>query len=114
MSGFNIRLTQDVFEYMKKKKKKGALMVIDFRQAFDTIEFDFIDECLSKFNFGKDFCKWIGLMYKNVKSSVLVNGWKTKSFELSRGIRQGCPLSALLFIMAVEIMADRIRNNNQI
>ena len=89
-------------------------MVIDFRQAFDTIEFDFIDECVSKFNFGKDFCKWIGLMYKNVKSSVLVNGWKTKSFELSRGIRQGCPLSALLFIMAVEIMADRIRNNNQI
>ena len=53
-------------------------------------------------------------MYENVESSVLVNGWRTKHFKLGRGIRQGCPLSALLFVLAVEIMADRIRKNDRI
>ena len=114
MSGFNIRLTQDIFEYMHRKKKKGAVMTIDFRQAFDTIEFEFIEECLNNFNFGGDFCNWIKLMYTDVNSSVLINGWKTKTFEIGRGIRQGCPLSAMLFILAVEVLADRIRKNDRI
>ena len=114
MSGFNIRLTQDIFEYMHRKKKKGAVMTIDFRQAFDTIEFEFIEECLNNFNFGGDFCNWIKLMYTDVNSSVLINGWKTKTFEIGRGIRQGCPLSAMLFILAVEVLTDRIRKNDRI
>ena len=89
-------------------------MTIDFRQEFDTIEFEFIEECLNNFNFGGDFCNWIKLMYTDVNSSVLINGWKTKTFELGRGIRQGCPLSAMLFILAVEVLADRIRKNDRI
>ena len=38
----------------------------------------------------------------------------SRSFEVSRGIRQGCPISALLYIIAAEIMAENIRNNNNI
>ena len=89
-------------------------MTIDFRHAFYTVEFEFIEECLNHFNFGGDFCNLIKLMYTDVNSSVLINGWKTKTFELGRGIRQGCPLSAMLFILAVEILADRIRKNDRI
>ena len=42
------------------------------------------------------------------------NGWIWEIFKNSRGIRQGCPLSALLFVLSVEIMALRIRNNKDI
>jgi hypothetical protein len=42
------------------------------------------------------------------------NGWISEIFKNSRGIRQGCPLSALLFVLSVEIMALRIRNNKDI
>ena len=42
------------------------------------------------------------------------NGWISEIFQNSRGIRQGCPLSALLFVLSVEIMALRIRNNKDI
>jgi hypothetical protein len=42
------------------------------------------------------------------------NGWISEIFKNSRGIRQGSPLSALLFVLSVEIMALRIRNNKDI
>ena len=42
------------------------------------------------------------------------NGWISEIFKNSRGKRQGCPLSALLFVLSVEIMALRIRNNKDI
>jgi hypothetical protein len=42
------------------------------------------------------------------------NGWISEIFKNSRGIRQICPLSALLFVLSVEIMALRIRNNKDI
>ena len=43
-----------------------------------------------------------------------MNGWKSKTFQISRGIRQGCPLSAMLFILVVEILAQRLRINDNI
>ena len=42
------------------------------------------------------------------------NGWVSGMFQNSRGIRQGCPLSALLFVISVEIMAIRLRNNKNL
>ena len=82
--------------------------------TIDTIEFEFIEECLNNVSFGGDFCNWIKWLYTHVNSSVMINGWKTKTFELGRGIRQGFPLSVMLFILAVEVLADRIRKNDRI
>jgi hypothetical protein len=42
------------------------------------------------------------------------NGWVSEMFKNTRGIRQGCPLSALLFVLSVEIMASRLRSNKDI
>ena len=54
------------------------------------------------------------MLYKQPKNSIINNGWVSSSFDISRGIRQGCPISALLYIIAAEIMAENIRNNNNI
>ena len=57
---------------------------------------------------------WIKILYTNVSSCVINNGFASAFFMLSKGIRQGCPLSALLFIITVEILAIEIRNNKNI
>ena len=87
-------------------------MMVDFTKAFDVIDMLFVSNCLEKLNFGPSFRKWVEVLYTSISSSVIVNGWISETFPVKRGIRQGCPLSALLFILAAEFMANRVRKNN--
>ena len=66
------------------------------------------------FNFGENFIKWIKLLYNNIFSCVSNNGYLSNYFTLSRGIRQGCPISALLFILVAEILAVKLRADSRI
>jgi hypothetical protein len=112
--GENIRTVIDILEYTSLKYNPGILLFIDFEKAFDTISWSFLSKTLKFFNFGAIFQQWIKLMYNNISSCILNNGHSTSFFQIKRGVRQGCPLSALLFILVAEILALNIRNNNEI
>ncbi len=53
-------------------------------------------------------------MFNNIESAVLNNGPTGNYFKLERGVRQGCPLSAYLFILAIKVLANKIRNDPDI
>ena len=61
--------------------------------------------------FGESFVNWVRLFYTNVQSAVNVNGYLSSFFSLSRGVRQGCPLSPLLYVLVSEVLAVNIRAN---
>ena len=110
--GQNIRTLLDIIEYAKKHNKPGILLFLDFEKAFDSINWKFIDKCLIKFGFKEDFCKWIKIIYKDPKAFLKVNGFISESILIGRGIRQGCPLSSLLFIICTEFMALNLKQDN--
>jgi len=110
--GQNARLISDIFEYCEKYNIKGAIINLDFEKAFDRLEWNFLFKTLCKFNFGCNFIKWIQILYRDPKIIIKNNGWMSKSLSISRGIRQGCPVSSLLFILAIEIMSVTIRKFN--
>ena len=87
---------------------------LDFQKVFDTIEWNFIQNAIAFFNFGESIQRWIQTFYSNIQSSVLSNGLSTNYFALSRGVRQGCPLSPFLFVLAVELLACKIRQDKEI
>ena len=64
--------------------------------------------------FGACFVGWVDLFYSGVKSAVKVNGYLTQFFKLSRGVRQGCPLSPLLYVLYAEVLACSFRANPRI
>jgi hypothetical protein len=101
--GNNIRLVLDIFDFCDLENKGGALIMLDYQKAFDTVEWNFLYHTLLKFNLGKDFIRWVKILYENPTFSVKNNGWISKKVKMSRGVRQGCPLSALLFIIVVEV-----------
>ena len=99
---YNARLIQDIIDYSNFNNIEGAVIFADFQKAFDTLEWNFIDASLKHYGFKNNFRKWISVMYGDPYLTILVNGWLTKDIKPSRGIRQGCPISALLFILSIE------------
>ena len=107
--GENLRLISDVIDYCDMDNIEGILMAIDYRNAFDSVEHDFIIHSLKCFNFGPDFISWVRLLYNNVTLTVKNNGHTSRWFSCSRGTFQGSPLSGLLFNLVAEILAIKIR-----
>ncbi len=68
---------------------------------------------LKAVNFGEQFIEYVKTMYKNIASTVLNNGNTGTMFMLQRRVRQGCPLSAFLFITVLENLANKIRNDKK-
>lgn len=107
--GENIRTIADIIECTRLSNIPGMIALIDFEKAFDSIEWDFLFDTLKLFNFGEDFIRWIKILYTDITACTTNNGYNSKFFVLSRSIRQGCPISALLFILVAETLAIKIR-----
>ena len=112
--GNSARVILDVIDYCDKFNEEAVLLCLDFEKAFDSLEWDFLHKVLEKFNFGPYFCKWMKILYTNPALMFKNNGWISKKIFPTRGIRQGCPISALLFIIVVEVLAIKIRSSNDI
>ncbi|RUA07247.1 MAG: hypothetical protein DSY43_00290 [Gammaproteobacteria bacterium] len=112
--GENIRLISDMLYYTLQQNIPGAAIFVDFRKAFDSIEWSFIFDVLEQFNFGPQLISWVKVFYTDISSCVINNGFASECFPLHRGVRQGCPLSGPLFVLAVEILAYAINNNTEI
>ena len=112
--GENIRQIDDLMHIAEQKKKTGLLLLVDFEKAFDSIEWKFIDKVLEKFCFGPYVRKLVQLCYTQVSSTVINNGYSSGWFSIKRGVRQGCPLSSLLFLLCIEILAELIRGNQKV
>ena len=66
------------------------------------------------FNFKEDFKRWVKVFYTDISSCVTNNGFASPFFNLNRGVRQGFPLSGLLFVLGMELLNLAIQTNSNI
>ena len=64
-------LVNDIMEITKSQNLPGILTSLDFRKAFDSLEWPFIMKTLDYFNFGSDIKRWVNIFYTNIESTVI-------------------------------------------
>ena len=112
--GENIRLISDILNFTADQEIEGIALFIDFEKAFDSLEWEYLFKALDIFQFGPDFKTWVKILYTNISSCVINNGFASEPFTPKRGVRQGCPLSGVLFILAAELLSCSVRANDHI
>ena len=112
--GENVAFLRDVVAFATETNSPVAVLSLDQEKAFDRVDWPFMRSVLSSMGFGPCFVQWVNLFHTGVQSCVNVNGYLSSFFSLSRGVRQGCPLSLLLYVLVSEVLAANIRANPRI
>ena len=110
----NLFLIRDIIEYADQKQIPGVLISLDQEKAFDQIDRGFLDKVLQSMNFGPIFRQWVKTLYTGTEAAVINNGWLSSYFPVTRGVRQGCPLSPLLYCLGAEVLSAYIRSDDDI
>ena len=110
----HIRLAKAIISYAEIAEEDGAIIALDQEKAYDRIHHDYLWKVLEAFHIPAPFIKTVKALYSNAQTCVAINGVLSKPFKVTRGVRQGDPLSCALFDLAIEPLACLIRNNPNI
>ena len=105
----NLFQLRDTIYFCQERNLNAYILSIDQEKAFDKLNRKFLYKILQKMNFGQKFINSIKAIYENTKGILMINGYASIAFDLSRGVRQGCPLSMPLYSLYIEPLAIQIR-----
>jgi hypothetical protein len=109
-----IHTIRDLIDLANKEDDTAAFIFLDQEKAFDRVNHDFLFKTMHSFGFGNNFIDWIRIIYSNASSVLHINGFFSDRILLKRGVRQGCPLSASLYVLVMEVFAIQLRVNPNI
>ena len=103
-----------IYHINKLKHKNHIIISIDAEKAFDKIQPPFIIKTLQKMGTEGIYLNIVKAIYDKCTANIILNGTRIKAFPLRSGIRQGCPLSPLLFNIVLEVLATAIIEEKEI
>jgi hypothetical protein len=110
----NTRSNRFIKEYCIRKNIKAAIISLDAKKAFDSVDHKYIDKVLDKYGFGNNFRKYFKTLYMDLKARILVNGYLSEAIAIERGVKQGDALSCAIFILCIDPLIRNINQNKRI
>ena len=110
----NVLRLRDMAHEASTKNLNLILINLDQEKAFDRVNRGFLVKIMKKLNYGPSFIRWIETIYFEANCRIINNGWLSDPIPLRRGVRQGCPLSPLLYTMIIEALTNALRKDPKI
>lgn len=104
-------LIRTVLHMGSTQEQEGAIICLDQEKAYDKIRHDFLCRTLQQFGFPHEYIQTVQNIYSTADTRVILNGVIGPNFLVKRGVRQGDPLSCLLFDLAIESLAELLRSS---
>jgi hypothetical protein len=103
----------ELAEATENGERNGVIVALDQEKAYDKIEHDYLWRALASYGILDEFINTIKALYSDVYTYVILNGeTSTHPFRVTTGVRQGDPLSCLLFDLAIEPLAESLRQSD--
>lgn len=100
----NFLLVRQVARKFSARKIKGVFIKLDITRAFDSLSWPFLFEVMKAKGFGDRWLCWVSILLRTASTRVLVNGVPGRRFFHAQGLRQGDPISPLLFVITMEAL----------
>lgn len=105
----NFRAVQLACRWLSGKRAPAVLLKIDIAKAFDSVSWPFLLEVLHHVGFPRRWTIWISILLSTTSTKVLLNGRAGRRIAHARSLRQGDPISPMLFVIVMEVLNSLIR-----
>jgi ribonuclease HI len=109
-----VELSKSLISFAESSESDGAIVALDQEKAYDKIRHDYLFEALRAYGFPNIFITTVQHLYSSAETEIAINGIHSQPYRVERGVRQGDPLSCLLFNLAIEPLACAIRSSPKI
>lgn len=104
------KIRNTIMYFSDQHNEQAQLLTLDFEKAFDNIDHEYLYLVLEHMQITPTIIKVIRQLYSNAQSKIQINGYFTQSIPLQSAVRQGCPLSMILFSVAIEPLIRMMAN----
>jgi hypothetical protein len=97
-------------EWTMENKQDLSMLLLDFEKAYDRVNWTFLRETMKTMGFHNKWTNQVMSLYSNASAAVIVNGEQSKTFQLQRSVRQGCPLAPYFFLLTVDVLGQMLQH----
>lgn len=110
----NVHIMQIVREVAETENRPVAVLQVDLSKAFDRVSHGFLFALSDKCGIGETLGRFVRICYRDISTSPLINGIQSKAIPVNSSVRQGCPLSPLLFALYLEPLCHHLQADPRI